>query len=168
MRLYHGSNVDIKEINLAMCRPYKDFGQGFYLTVLREQAEKMAKRVATIYGGDAIVNQYDLDEKALLNDKDLKILNFGLKTSEAWARFVRNNRNRKLVDIYDTENNLDKKYDIVIGPVANDAMTVLFRQYENGMIDFDTMLKGMEYKETTNQYSFHTEKAISLLKKVEK
>jgi hypothetical protein len=36
------------------------------------------------------------------------------------------------------------------------------------MIDFDTMLKGMEYKETTNQYSFHTEKAISLLKKVEK
>ena len=48
MRLYHGSNVDIKEINLAMCRPYKDFGQGFYLTVLREQAEKMAKRVATI------------------------------------------------------------------------------------------------------------------------
>ena len=37
-----------------MCRPYKDFGQGFYLTVLREQAEKMAKRVATIYGGDAI------------------------------------------------------------------------------------------------------------------
>ena len=54
VRLYHGSNVDIKEINLAMCRPYKDFGQGFYLTVLREQAEKMAKRVATIYGGEAI------------------------------------------------------------------------------------------------------------------
>ena len=22
MRLYHGSNTDIKEINLAMCRPY--------------------------------------------------------------------------------------------------------------------------------------------------
>ena len=128
----------------------------------------MAKRVATIYGGDAIVNQYDLDEKALLKDKDLKILNFGSKTSEAWARFVRNNRNKKLVDLSDSENNLDKKYDIVIGPVANDAMTVLFRQYENGMIDFDTMLKGMEYKETTNQYSFHTEKAISLLKKVEK
>lgn len=26
MLLYHGSNTDIKEINLAMCRPYKDFG----------------------------------------------------------------------------------------------------------------------------------------------
>lgn len=40
MLLYHGSNTDIKEINLSMCRPYKDFGQGFYLTELKDQAEK--------------------------------------------------------------------------------------------------------------------------------
>ena len=33
MLLYHGSNIDIKEIVLAMCRPYKDFGKGFYLSV---------------------------------------------------------------------------------------------------------------------------------------
>ena len=42
MRLYHGSNIAIDNINLAMCRPYKDFGQGFYLTDIEEQAEKMA------------------------------------------------------------------------------------------------------------------------------
>ena len=166
MRLYHGSNVDIKEINLAMCRPYKDFGQGFYLTVIREQAENMARRVAMLYGGEAVINQYDLDENTL-TDRDLKIKNFGVKTSEEWARFVKNNRNRKFTDVSSPESNMDNKYDIVIGPIANDAMAVLFRQYENGMIDFDTMLKGMEYKETTNQYSFHTEKAVQLLKKVE-
>ena len=34
------------------------------------------------------------------------------------------------------------------------------------MIAFDTMLQGMIYKRTTNQYSFHTERAINLLKKV--
>ena len=51
MLLYHGSNTDIKIIDLAMCRPYKDFGRGFYLTVMKEQAEKMAQRVARIYGG---------------------------------------------------------------------------------------------------------------------
>ena len=166
MRLYHGSNVDIKEINLAMCRPYKDFGQGFYLTVIREQAENMARRVAMLYGGEAVLNQYDLDEKSLMG-KDLKIKNFGVKTSEEWARFVKNNRNRKFTDVSSPESNMDNKYDIVIGPIANDAMAVLFRKYENGMIDFDTLLKGMEYKETTNQYSFHTEKAVQLLKKVE-
>ena len=166
MRLYHGSNVDIKEINLAMCRPYKDFGQGFYHTEIREQAENIARRVAMLYGGEAILNQYDLDEKSLMG-KDLKIKNFGVKTSEEWARFVKNNRNRKFTDVSSPESNIDNKYDIVIGPIANDAMAVLFRQYENGMIDFDTMLKGMEYKETTNQYSFHTDRAIQLLNKVE-
>lgn len=140
MRLYHGSNLDIKEINLAMCRPYKDFGQGFYLTVIREQAENMARRVAMLYGGEAVLNQYDLDEKSLMG-KDLKIKNFGVKTSEEWARFVKNNRNRKLTDVSSSESNIDNKYDIVIGPIANDAMAVLFRQYENGMIDFDTLLK---------------------------
>ena len=43
-------------------------------------------------------------------------------------------------------------------------MALLFRQYENGIIE--NMLSGMIYKKTTNQYSFHTEKAIALLKKV--
>ena len=61
---------------------------------------------------------------------------------------------------------LDNKYDIVIGPIADDDMALLFRQYENGMITFENMLSGMIYKKTTNQYSFHTEKAIALLKKV--
>ena len=43
MILFHGSNTDIKSINLAMCRPYKDFGRGFYLTEIKDQALKMAK-----------------------------------------------------------------------------------------------------------------------------
>ena len=51
MRLYHGSNFDIKEIDLSKCRPYKDFGQGFYLTDLEDQAIRIARRVTRIYGG---------------------------------------------------------------------------------------------------------------------
>lgn len=41
MKLYHGSNTQIQNINLSMCRPYKDFGTGFYLTDIKEQAERM-------------------------------------------------------------------------------------------------------------------------------
>ena len=41
MRLYHGSNISIDNINLAMCRSYKDFRQGFYLTDIEEQAQNM-------------------------------------------------------------------------------------------------------------------------------
>ena len=40
MRLYHGNNIVINSINLAMCRLYKDFGKGFYLTDIEGQAEK--------------------------------------------------------------------------------------------------------------------------------
>ena len=67
VRLYQGSNIVIDNINLAMCRPYKDFGQGFYLTDIEEQAEKMAIRVARIYGEKPIVNIYEIED----NFKDL-------------------------------------------------------------------------------------------------
>lgn len=46
-------------------------------------------------------------------------------------------------------------------------MALLFRQYENELIDFPTLLKGMIYKKTSMQYSFHTEKSIKLLRKVD-
>ena len=165
MRLYHGSNIDIKEIKLEMCRPYKDFGQGFYLTVMKEQAKKMANRVARIYGGSPVLNVYELDDD-FTNNNDLNIKDFGTETSEEWARFVRNNRSKSFTDFASEECNFDNKYDIVIGPIADDDMALLFRQYENGMITFENMLSGMIYKKTTNQYSFHTQRAISLLRKV--
>ena len=31
MKLYHGSNMLIEQIDLSKCRPYKDFGQGFFI-----------------------------------------------------------------------------------------------------------------------------------------
>lgn len=166
MRLYLGSNVVIESINLAMCRPYKDFGKGFYLTDIEEQAKQMAKRVARIYGGSPIVNSFEIqdDFRKLSN---IKIKDFGIQTTEEWAKFVMNNRNRTFTDEANTLCNKDNKYDIVIGPVADDNMALLFRQYENEIIDFETLLKGMIYKKTSSQYSFHTEKSIRLLRKVD-
>ena len=51
IRLYHGSNTEIDSIDLTKGRPFKDFGQGFYLTELKEQAIKMSSRTADRYGG---------------------------------------------------------------------------------------------------------------------
>lgn len=45
-------------------------------------------------------------------------------------------------------------------------MALLFRQYENEIIDFEALLRGMVYKKTSSQYSFHTEEGIKLLRKV--
>ena len=44
MRLYHGSNMRIEEIDLKRGRRGKDFGQGFYLSADRNQAQMMAER----------------------------------------------------------------------------------------------------------------------------
>lgn len=165
MRLYHGSNIVIDSINLAMCRPYKDFGKGFYLTDIEEQAEKMAVRVSKIYGGFPVVNVFEI-EGNFRKLSDIRVKDFGVHTTEEWAKFVMNNRNRAFEDEKNVLCNKDNKYDIVIGPVADDNMALLFRQYENEIIDFDTLLKGMIYKKTSSQYSFHTEKGIKLLRKV--
>lgn len=149
-----------------MCRPYKDFGKGFYLTDIREQAEKMARRVSKIYGGSPVVNIFEIDDD-FRKISGITVKDFGIQTSEEWARFVMNNRNKNFDNEKSVLCNQDNKYDIVIGPVADDNMALLFRQYENEMIDFETLIKGMIYKETSSQYSFHTEKSIRLLRKVE-
>lgn len=42
MLLYHGSYCVVKKPDLKKCARYKDFGQGFYLTTSKKQAEDFA------------------------------------------------------------------------------------------------------------------------------
>ena len=66
MKLYHGTNTDFCEILLSRCRPNKDFGQGFYLTDIRSQAEAMAvRRCEFEESGVPIVQEYEFDETLL-------------------------------------------------------------------------------------------------------
>lgn len=44
MKLFHGSNMEIDTVDLSKCMPNKDFGCGFYTTLLEEQAWRMAQR----------------------------------------------------------------------------------------------------------------------------
>lgn len=165
MILYHGSNTSIEKVDLAKCRPFKDFGQGFYLTTMKNQAQKMAIRTSRIYGGKPCVNIYEFDE-SVLQTKNLNIRIFNEPTEE-WALFVINNRNIKFKSPSDsTECNQDLKYDLVVGPVANDDLTLLFEQFSDGMIDLYTLTRGMIYKKLTDQYSFHTNKALKYLEKI--
>ncbi len=163
MTLYHGSNTEIESIDLSKCRPNKDFGRGFYLTTMKEQAEKMARRTARIYGGSPWVTIFSFD-KQLLTESSLNIKKF-LTPSEGWALFVINNRNRNFQNITSFECNSDNKYDIVYGPVANDDLALMFRQLVNGLISVEALVKEMKPKTLTNQYSFHTPEAVKHLVK---
>jgi hypothetical protein len=162
MILYHGSNIKITEVDLDKCRPFKDFGRGFYLTEIQAQAYQMAQRVARLYGGSPVVSKFIFDSK-IYDDKSLKSLSFE-EPSMDWALFVINNRDRNFADIGDTLCNQDNKYDMVFGAVANDDIAYLFRTFRSGLIDIDALLRGLEYKKLTNQYSFHTTRALAYLK----
>ncbi|MDR1953848.1 MAG: DUF3990 domain-containing protein [Clostridiales Family XIII bacterium] len=165
MILYHGSNANVTDIDLARCRPYKDFGRGFYLTDIREQAVQMARRVVRLYGGSPWVSAFNLDEMAFITD-EIKILTFD-KPNKDWALFVLNNRDRHFKNFTDSLCNQDNKYDIVSGSVANDDIAYLFRTFTGGLIDIETLIRGLEYKSLTTQYSFHTEKALAYLQPTE-
>lgn len=163
MILYHGTNLDIENIELEKCAPYKDFGKGFYTTTLFEQAQAMAIRKSRIFGGNPCVILYEAADN-LLGLKDFSIKNFACACEE-WAVFVINNRNREFKDFSSPECNTDGKYEIVFGPVANDTLTTLITQYRRGFIDVAILLKEMQYSAPSNQYSFHSQRAVELLEK---
>ncbi len=155
MKLYHGSNVEIKEIDLNKCRPYKDFGKGFYLTAIKVQAEQMARRTSAIYGGEGVITEFIFDYDTAQLDANISIKHFD-KPNKEWALFVMANRKRLSTQPY-------HNFDIVIGPVADDTIATLFRNFDNGVIDIDMLVSGLQYKDVSSQYLFHTQNSLKYL-----
>jgi hypothetical protein len=156
MRLYHGTNVDFDLIDIEKSNPYKDFGQGFYLTDIKEQAERMAQRKVKFYGGTPVVQTYEFEESEL-EEKHLNVLRFS-KPCEDWAVFIHNNRNHS--------DSFSHDYDVVIGPIANDGVAYLLGRYEEGTINLPELVRGLDFKHLNNQYFFGTPKALTLLRRV--
>ena len=156
MILYHGTNCDIAEIDLGKCSPNKDFGQGFYLTDIRKQADYMAlRRVRQSGMGNPTVIEYDFDEQ-LLSDKSLRVRIFD-KPTEAWAKFILNNR-----QISDFSHD----YDVVIGPIADDGVALQLRRYTENLISMRTLVRELTYRKLNRQYCFCTQLAVSKLKRL--
>lgn len=164
MILYHGTNVDFDKIELDKCENYKDFGKGFYTTTMPDQAKAMARRKARINGGKPCVISYEVPLD-LLSLTGLNVKTFN-SASEEWAMFVINNRNREFKDASSPLCNIDLKYDVVYGPVANDTLATIIRRYEKGYLDSKALIKELRYQKPSDQYSFHSKKAFALLKKV--
>lgn len=66
MKLYHGSNIVVCHPDITKGKPYKDFGQGFYLSDTAEQAMEMAQRVVERFGAGQtpIVSTFEFDDSA--------------------------------------------------------------------------------------------------------
>ncbi len=165
MKLFHGSNMEIDKVDLSKCMPYKDFGCGFCTTLLETQAWRMAQRRVRIDGGIPTVTIFEVPDN-LIKKADLKCRIFDEKPTVEWAIFIKNNRDRQFKEIKSTECNVDAKYDVVVGPVANDTVGLLIRQFSRGTIDAEYLKKEFDFGKLTNQYTFYTEKALQYPKKV--
>ena len=154
--LYHGTNQAFDTIDLQRGLPNKDFGRGFYLTDSLECAVKTARQRVDRLGGapKVLVFRFDEEKLALLNVKRFTA------PSREWALFVRANR-RDYVDADD--HNRDNRYDLVLGPIANDKLSLQFRLFDKGIISLADFVDGLKFRQVYMQYSFHTNRAVELL-----
>ncbi len=151
MILYHGSNMIIENPKLLKNQRELDFGNGFYTTSDYVQAKKWAERMTHNRGeGKATVSCYSVKEEEL---KKLKILKFE-KANREWLDFVTANWKGR---------SQTNEWDIVIGPVANDQTYRTLLLYLDGMLDAETTIKRLLTEKLSDQYTFKSERAISLL-----
>lgn len=141
MTIYHGSYTTVKQPEIIMGKNTKDFGPGFYCTIIREQAERWAKRYDT-----GIVNIY-----TVRLDTGLNILEFKEMTEE-WLEFIINCRHGE-----------SHEYDIVIGAMANDQIYNYIADYIDGVITLDQFWSLARFKYPTHQINFCTNKALECL-----
>ena len=141
MTVYHGGYVPVEQPEIRKGRNTKDFGTGFYCTVIKEQAQRWAKRYET-----KIVSVYDVR----LNS-DLKIKDFKDMTDE-WLDFIIACRSGEEHD-----------YDIVIGAMANDQIYNYISDYVDGAITREQFWVLAKFKYPTHQIKFCTKEALKCL-----
>lgn len=146
MIIYHGSSEVVRRPDTLHAYRALDFGKGFYVTTVSQQAERWARRKAALLGGRAIVNQYQMDDDLT----GLRVKGFP-DDLEEWIEFVCDCRDGKTVY---------QDYDLIIGKVANDKVFRVVDMYHSGIWDKERALKEIRVYPNYDQLAFITQKAI--------
>ena len=133
MTVYCGSYMPIENPEIRIERNTKDFGTGFYCTIIKEQAQRWAKRYDT-----KIVS-------------DLQIKEFKEMTDE-WLDFI-----------IDCRSGRKHSYDIVIGAMADDQIYNYVSDYMDGSITREQFWVLAKFKYPTHQINFCTKEALKCL-----
>jgi hypothetical protein len=137
--VYHGATEIVKNPICKIGRNNLDFGKGFYMTDIKEQAERWAKSVAFKRKADAIINKYELDRDAILTSARCKIFT---DYNAEWLDFVVANRSGETVD---------KDFDYVEGGVADDRVIDTINLYMGGLLDMKVTLERLSQYQPSNQ-----------------
>lgn len=152
MRIYHGSNMMVDAPQTDFGRKNLDFGCGFYVTKLKNQASKWAFAVAERKGPNstAVLNEYEFDYEAAVSQ--FHILHFESYNLD-WLEYVVACRRGK---------SIWKDYDIIEGGVANDNVIDTVEDYENGRITAEQALDQLRFKKPNHQICITNQNVINL------
>lgn len=141
MTVYHGGYQPVEKPEIRKGRNTKDFGTGFYCTIIKEQAQRWSRRYNT-----KIVSVYDVNMNFNLNIKEFK------EMTEEWLDFIITCRSAKA-----------HNYDIVIGAMADDQIYNYISDYMDGVITREQFWILAKFKYPTHQIVFCTDDALKCL-----
>ena len=153
MIVYHGSCEIIDKPDTQHSYRNLDFGKGFYVTSVREQAERWARRKADLLNGKAIISQYQMNDD--INGFSVKYFSEDLNE---WINFVCACRDGDL---------LYQQYDVIIGKVANDKVFRVVDMYKSGIWDKEKAIQEIRVYPNYDQIAFISQRAIDELLRYE-
>lgn len=136
MIVYHGSNIIVDKPSILFSRENLDFGKGFYVTEIEEQAISWARRYMK-EKGKSYVSKYNLQDKVYDECNVLKFENY----SEGWLDYIVKCRNGYI----------DNEHDMILGCVANDRVFNTCELFFKKLIDKKTAIERLKYEQNNNQ-----------------
>ncbi len=160
---FHGSRQGIKgkiSPNYVLSRKTTDFGRGFYLGETFKQSSTF---VSDEKSGDDLIYKFKLD----LDNLKVRVLN-----DVEWVLFVgfnrgkieRNSKNRKIILMM--ESILSKGYDVIMGKIADDKMSINMEEFFSNRLTYGQILKCITQLKIGDQYCLKTQKACDSLELV--
>jgi len=170
LKLYHGTDLKsakqiYKKIEVTTGSRNTDFGLGFYTTDDYDKAKSWANHKSATRGEKPAIVTIIFDEDEAKSDSVIKYFSDDLN----WGRFIINNRNgMDYVNMVSfKEHNLDAKYDITIGRIADiDVSDVAEELMDSGDMLDATSLARILNKKYPQQVVFHTENSLKYIKRV--
>lgn len=139
LRVYHGATCTIEGPLCNAGRRNLDFGCGFYLTDLREQAARWALRQAAERDLPPLLNIYELDMDCIHTTyRYLRFEAYDL----AWLDFIADSRLGR---------EPWRGYDYIEGGIADDRVINTIEDYLNGDIPADFALRRLAQHQPNNQ-----------------
>lgn len=145
MKLYHSSSVVVQQPDTYHSRKFLDFGRGFYLTSIYDQAVRYAQRFKR-RGQQAWLNTYEF---TLDNETQWKIIRFEAYDAQ-WLDFVAQCRDGNEVG----------DYDMIIGGIANDRVIITLDRYFANEISQEEALGLLRFEKPNIQYCIRSERML--------